>query len=217
MPPELTTHTLLRIAGPESLQTSRAPEAWVIDALRAAPWVVVRRAEVRRQAIPVGVRGAARAQRFAAWIDAGAVLEAATPERLAHARGWVRSARRGAIPALDALDAVEAIMRKCGLASDWGPVGGVGFELASGHPTATAVSDLDLAVRADRSMTVRAARTLVAALDALPVRTDILLETPRGGVVLAEYARSCGSVVLRTPQGPRLIDDGRLIVASAAL
>jgi phosphoribosyl-dephospho-CoA transferase len=215
MPPDLAVHTLLRIAGPESLQTRQPPEPWVVDALDIAPWVVVRRAEGRRHAIPVGVRGAGRARRYAAWIDAGAVLETVTPERLAQARGWVRSARRGTIPALGTLDAVEAVMRDGGFANGWGPVGSVGFELASGHPTATVSSDLDLAVRIERSLSVAAARALAAALDTLPVRTDTLLETPFGAVTLVEYARSGGHVVLRTRRGPRLVAAGWAADAAA--
>jgi phosphoribosyl-dephospho-CoA transferase len=207
MDPELAVHTLLRIEGPESLLTSQAPEAWAVDALRTAPWVVVRRAESRRHAVPVGVRGAGRSQRYAAWLDGDAVLETLTPECLAQARGWLRSDRRDTVPAIGALDEVEAIMCDCGLSDSWGPVGSVGFELASANPTATATSDLDLAVRADRSLSVAAARALAAALDGLAVRTDTLLETPCGAVSLSEYARSDGSVLLRTRQGPRLVAD----------
>jgi phosphoribosyl-dephospho-CoA transferase len=207
MPPEPGVHTLLRIAGVESLRTGRTLEPWVVEAIRGAPWVVVRRAEGRGDAIPVGVRGADRAQRCAGWIEAGAVLEAVTPERLAQARVWASSGRRTGIPALGALDAVEVIMRECGFADAWGPVGSIGFELASHRPTASASSDLDLVVRAERVLSVAAARALAAALGALSVRTDVLLETPVGAVSLVEYAGAGGSVVLRTRRGPRLVGD----------
>jgi phosphoribosyl-dephospho-CoA transferase len=199
-------HTLLRIAGPESLRFGESPlEQWVAEALGTAPWVVVRRAEARGDVIPVGVRGPNRAQRRAAWIDAGAVLETVTPERLAQTRGWVGAPRLGAVPALRALDAVEAIMGEQGFADDWGPVGSVGFELASGRPSATPSSDLDLVLRIERPLSIDAGRSLAAALDTLPVRTDVLLETPAGGVSLLEYVRAGGGVVLRTRRGPRLI------------
>jgi phosphoribosyl-dephospho-CoA transferase len=135
------------------------------------------------------------------------VFEALTPQLLASRRPWARSARRGTIPALRALDTVESIASQAGFAAAWGPTGSVGFELASGQPTATATSDLDLAVWADRPLPVAAARALVDALDLLPVRADVLLETPRGAVALAEYARSAGTVALRTAHGPRLVDD----------
>jgi phosphoribosyl-dephospho-CoA transferase len=200
-----SVHTLLRIAGPESLSFDEPPEPWVADALRAAPWVVVRRADVRGDAIPVGVRGLDRAKRHAAWIEPGAVRETATPERLALARAWAGSARRDTIPALGVLDAVEAIMGEGGFARDWGPVGSVGFELASGRPTATPSSDLDLALRLSRPLSLDAGRALVTALGILPVRTDVLLEKPAGGVSLLEHVGAGGSVVLRTRRGPRLV------------
>jgi phosphoribosyl-dephospho-CoA transferase len=209
MTPDLAVHTLLRVAGPESVRFGESPEPWVADALRLAPWVVVRRAEACGDAIPVGVRGSHRAQRCAAWIEARAVLETATPEHLARARGWAASPRRDAIPALRALDAVEAIMREGGLANCWGPAGSVGFELASGHPSATASSDLDLVVRAGQPLQRGHARALAAALDTLSVRTDVLIETPHGAVALLECVGATENLVLRTRRGPRLVAANR--------
>lgn len=204
---ELGPHTLVRIASADTLHSLEPLEPWVPEALRSAPWVVIRRAPASGGRIPVGVRGDRRAQRFAAWVEAGAVSDALTPQALASRRLWARSARRDTIPALRALDTVESIASEAGFAAAWGPTGSVGFELASGQPTATVTSDLDLAVWADRPLPAALARALVDALDSLPVRADVLLETPRGAVALAEYARSAGTVMLRTALGPRLVND----------
>ena len=70
---ELGTHALLRVAAPDVLQCDTPPPEWVVQELRRAPWVVVRRASVREGLIPVGVRGAARCMRFAAWLPPGEV------------------------------------------------------------------------------------------------------------------------------------------------
>lgn len=204
MAPSVAAHTLVRIGGVAALNASDAPP-WVSESLQRAPWVVVRRALCRDGLIPVGVRGAKRAQRFASWVSKKAIVQSMTPCALATLRGWASSSRRSTIPALAALDAVEHIMHAHGWLGRWGPTGSVGFELASGQPTANLHSDLDLALQLDRPPSVTDADVLVAALAALPVRVDVLLELSQGAVALADYVRSQGGCVLRTTQGPRLL------------
>ena len=203
MKPDPATHTLLRIGGPQALQ-GESP-TWGIESLQRAPWVVVRRARSCGELIPVGVRGELREQRYASWLAPRDILEIVTPRTLAHRRAWlqIEAVRRASVPALNALDQVETVMRAHGLEGMWGPGGSVGFELASARATAAINSDLDLIVEC----TTVDACALWAALAALPVRVDALLETPHGAVALQEYARSRsenGSFLLRTTQGPRL-------------
>jgi phosphoribosyl-dephospho-CoA transferase len=102
---------------------------------------------------------------------------------------------------------VAAIFDGHGMAGRWGPGGSVGFELASGVPAATPNSDLDIVLDAAASMARADAAALHAALSALAVRIDVLLETPNGAVALAEYASSAGAILLRSPQGARLARD----------
>jgi phosphoribosyl-dephospho-CoA transferase len=213
---EWAPHTLLRIAGPGAL--SVAPERrdrrevlpeWVCGSLQRAPWMVVRRAQVRDGLIPVGVRGESRQERFAAWISIRDVLECVTPHALASRHAGTHSPRHAGIPALAALDSVSTIMRAHGFHGVWGPTGSVGFELASGCPTATLESDLDLAVQLDSLPDLATARLLHRDLSQLPVRTDALLETPQGGASLAEYVRMPQCFVLRTAAGPRLVTEVR--------
>ena len=209
MPPESTpfaAHTLLRIDGAAVLTADTDLPAWVCESLERAPWVVVRRASSRGGLVPVGIRGDSRQQRFAAWVSEEATLEQVTPQLLASRRPWATSARRAAVPALAALDAVEKIMRQHALADYWGPGGSVGFELASGRSTATQSSDLDIVVQLDHAIRPIDADSLLSSLTVLPVRTDVLLEMPYGAVALSEYARG-ESFVLRTSQGPRLVKD----------
>jgi phosphoribosyl-dephospho-CoA transferase len=228
MPPELrapfAAHTLLRIDGAAVLTADTDLPAWVCESLERAPWVVVRRALAGCEAVaggkassrgglvPVGIRGDSRQQRFAAWVSEEATLEQVTPQLLASRRPWALAgceatcARRAAVPALAALDAVEKIMRQHALAGYWGPGGSVGFELTSGRSTATQSSDLDIVVQLDHAIPPTDANSLLSSLTVVPVRTDVLLEMPHGAVALSEYARG-ESFVLRTSQGPRLVKD----------
>jgi phosphoribosyl-dephospho-CoA transferase len=216
---EVTPHTLLRIAGVESLAADvQELPAWAPESLRRAPWVVVRRTPVCGSNIPVGLRGETRSQRIASWLPESAVLECVTIRQLSTTATWKHAPRRTQVPALEALERVAAIMRAHGFEYQWGPTGSVGFELASGCSTATERSDLDLALRLDRPLSVASACSLHSALAALPVRTDLLLEMPHGAVALCDYATSRGSFVLRTMRGPRLVrdlwSDGETIAAA---
>jgi phosphoribosyl-dephospho-CoA transferase len=120
------------------------------------------------------------------------------PEDLAARHRWQAREPR---PPFSALLAVEEILAAHRLR--WGPVGSVGFELASGVCCVTAESDLDVLARAPIPLSLQAARELHGALAAIPVRVDVQLDTPAGGVALAELARGGCGLVLRTLQGPR--------------
>lgn len=216
MHPELRTHTLLRIAGARSLLSGSPSPAsshrpahdqapsWVEQALMRAPWVVMRRECPTDATVPVGVRGAQRHERFAAWLPRSEILERITPESLVQRRAWVAAARRERIAALAVLDEVAEILRAHGLDEVWGPAGSVGFELATGYPAAHSNSDLDLAVQLPAVPCVALTRSLHGQLAKLAARCDVLLETPAGALALAEHAQGHGSFVLRTPQGPCL-------------
>jgi phosphoribosyl-dephospho-CoA transferase len=157
--------------------------------------------------LPVGVRGATRSQRAAAWVSAGAVQECITPQMLAAQQAWRQRRDFDIMPAVAALEEVAAIFDGHGMAGRWGPGGSVGFELASGVASTTPASDLDIVWVAAASVARADAARLHAELSALPVRIDVLLETPNGAVALAEYANSAGTILLRSPQGPRLSRD----------
>jgi len=213
---DLATHTLLRIATPEVLRSDSAPPPWLAPQLLRASWVVVRRAAAREGLIPVGVRGALRSERFAAWLRPDDVLESRDPLELAARCGGLGCTRIASVPALAVLANVAAAMRRLGLGSSWGPTGSVGFELASGHCTATAHSDLDVMIRTDQPLAGAVAAALLAELAALPARVDVLLETPSGGVALAEYASMRRPLLLRTANGARWVADPWAFEAAAA-
>jgi phosphoribosyl-dephospho-CoA transferase len=213
MAPEVAAHALLRIAGADALLWTDTPPAWAVASLARAPWVVVRRAR-GTGLIPVGVRGTLRTQRLAAWLHPGQVLESLTPLQLAARRAWRKSGRQALVPALAALDTVDALLRAHGLG--WGPCGSVGFELASGAAAASPASDLDVMIAAAMPMPPAAAAALLTALARLPVRVDAQLEVPHGAVALAEYAATRGALALRTVDGVRLVRDPWGAVTPAA-
>jgi phosphoribosyl-dephospho-CoA transferase len=201
------THDLIRLRQPMALTVDGSVPAWVEPALRRTPWVVVRRGYVQDGRIPVGVRGMTRPQRFAAWLTVTEIAERLLPEGLIGLPRVLEQTRRDAAPALAALARVAPLLALRG--HRWGPGGSVGFELATGVATATASSDLDVILRQARRLEPDEARALQAALAeaAAPVRFDALLETPRGGVSLADLAAAPTRVLVRTAAGARLAAD----------
>jgi len=200
-------HCLLRIDPACAVRSESELPRWVTEQLRRTPWVVVRRAHGCDGLVPVGVRGPTRAQRFAGWLPPGGVRACITPLQLAARRDWRGLARRAQIAALAALDQVEAIMARRSFAARWGPAGSVAFELASGCPTATATSDVDLVLELAAPLDVAVAAALYGELLQLSARADLLLETPRGALALGEYARGRVPFLVRTADGPRLLND----------
>nr|WP_196804871.1 phosphoribosyl-dephospho-CoA transferase MdcG domain-containing protein [Methylopila sp. M107] len=110
-------------------------------------------------------------------------------------------------------NAIALAQEATGLA--WGPGGSAGFELATGRPTLTPDSDLDVVIRTSALPPVAAWGPLSAALEKSPLRVDVLVETPSGGVALAELLGGGGEVHLRTASGPRLVPLAALLAEPA--
>jgi phosphoribosyl-dephospho-CoA transferase len=197
-------HDLIRLGAPSQLVDDSPRPAWLHASLVRAPWVVVRRAAARDGLVPVGIRGATREQRRASWLPASCVASCITPEELARRREWRGHPRTDSVPALRALDRAAELLDSAGLA--WGPAGSVGFELATGVPTATPLSDLDLVIRLQLPFCDLRARSTFASLQRLPAKLDVLIETAAGALSLAEVLGPSPSLVLRTTDGPRLIE-----------
>jgi phosphoribosyl-dephospho-CoA transferase len=195
---------MLRLISGVGLRCEESAPAWVSTSLARAPWVVVRRACGPAGLIPVGVRGSARAERFAAMLAPEAVAARVTPEDLSAERVWHHMPRARRMGPIRVLDAVDELFSSLGLV--WGPTGSVGFELATGVSAAGTASDLDVVVRAPEPCPLESAREIADHLNGLPVRVDAQLDVPVGALSLAEYARG-GRVLLRTPDGPRLTWD----------
>jgi phosphoribosyl-dephospho-CoA transferase len=113
---------------------------------------------------------------------------------------------RKAVPALKTLALVEKEFAEIDLS--WGPVGSVGFELATGDCVTTEASDLDLALFAPQRITRPIARDLWDTLSSLPAKVDVRVETRCCGFSLEEYAlRRSTKIMIRTPDGRQLVED----------
>ena len=207
------THDLIRVRSPAIVadMADCAVPSWVESALARTPWVVVRRGHIQDGKIPVGVRGMTRSQRFAAWLSIDKIAERRSPEGLVDG---VLKNRHASNPALVALLRVTPVLKRYGYR--WGPGGSVGFELATATPAVTASSDLDIILRQPHPLKSDEAQVLHTALmeAAAPVRIDAILETPRGGVSLAELAAAPNRVLVRTPDGPLLVTDPWTVIDS---
>lgn len=194
----MRTHDLLRLVGPGSIILDALAPAWVTTSLERSPWVVVRRGRIERGRVPVGIRGMDRSERTAAFVSIADVVDRVPPEAIA-----TRASSRRAAP-FSALAKIAPLLET----RRWGPGGSIAFELVTGIPVVSPASDLDIVIRADERLERDDAVALLALLHerAAPVRIDVIVETPRGGVALAELGGS-GSILLRTADGPRLQDD----------
>jgi phosphoribosyl-dephospho-CoA transferase len=192
------THDLIRLDDPAALVSGDEPQ-WVRTALTQAPWVVVRRAVATPGHLAVGVRGTHRHQRHPLEVAQAAAIEVLRPEDLRPATGSSASDT----PAITSLRTAMPLLDDFG--HPWGPTGSAGFELATGHPTTTLCSDLDLVVRLPKLPSANQIATLAAELSALSAHVDCQLDTDRGAVSLTELAGGPEQILLRTLTGAHLV------------
>lgn len=202
--PPWRAHDLLRLA---RLPAADDAPPWLRAAFAHAPFGVVRRAPYVGGRVPVGLRGATRAQRYGTWVAPDDIDATIAPEDLV-ARSPLEG--RDALPAFVAL----ALLRDTRSALHdfaWGPTGSAGFELATRHRAASAASDLDLLIRMPTrcgASVIRQLSELLARASSLAnTRIDAQLETPAGGVALAELATGKPRVLARATDGARLVAD----------
>ncbi|MGF6774405.1 phosphoribosyl-dephospho-CoA transferase [Paraburkholderia sp. GAS199] len=185
---------------------------WVRAAFERAPYVVVRRALTADGFLAVGLRGAQRSHRYGTWVKTDDVDDAVTPEALC---GREPPATRAGLPAFKALAALQRDWSQARTATEnalvWGPTGSTGFELATQVSAVSASSDLDLLIRTPAKLPLEHAAHLLTQLQTIAaeagVRIDAQLETPAGGVALAEWAANKPRVMARHARGPQLIAD----------
>lgn len=204
-------HDLLWGLAPQ--QVAADAPAWVREALTRHAPVVVRRAVADPGWVAVGVRGCARAERFATWMRVSEVRRRVCPEAVARAGRWVAHGH-GEWPALRALACLAPHLDAAGLR--WGVTGSLGFELASGLPAVHPASDLDLLIRAPQPWSRSWARELCNLLDSAPGAVDVQLETPHGALALREWANGAARVLLKGNSGPLLVSDPWAARRSAA-
>jgi len=195
--PEYLPHTLLWGATCLHLPAD-APE-WTHTVIAAGWPVVVRRASYQVGHIPIGIRGYTRCERYTSWLPASAVTHAIVPEALCNL-----SPQRD-LPPWQALAQLRPVLNAIALV--WGITGGAGFELATRIPVLHASSDLDLLLRTPQPFSRAQARALWAECQAAHCRIDLQLQTPSGGLALAEWAGHATRVMVKGAHAPRLLTD----------
>jgi phosphoribosyl-dephospho-CoA transferase len=201
---EFHPHDILKLKSEEDLICDSLLPDWVKESLSRAPFVVVRRAPLMKKLVPIGIRGESRSERFAAFIPYDKILETITPEQLAEKTTWEQNERFHCIDALQSLPHVSKTLSRFSV--KWGPTGSVGFELASNVCTAKPTSDLDLVVRTTNLLPLELAVDLKNQISKVEVRVDVQLETPKGAISLDEYSKGKSPVLLRTENGPQLVE-----------
>jgi phosphoribosyl-dephospho-CoA transferase len=183
-----------------------AKPAWVTSYMAGIPWAVVRQAIASEGLVAVGIRGVHRHERWGGFADLADVKKRLHPSQLF---SWLASPSRVGLPALAALFWLELQLDKLDRSQlDWGPVGSVGFELATGRQIVTATSDLDIALFAPTRFTRETARDLWSVMSGAPGKVDVRVETPYCGFSLEEYARGENEKVLvRLPTSRRFAAD----------
>lgn len=200
---ELRPHDLLRIKDITRIDFDSKRGDWLQEALILAPFAVMRRAPQEEKRIPIGIRGGSREQRLAGVTDSNNIKQYITPEELTASKGWRDNKHLNEIGIAKNLELIDGILSKEGFL--WGPTGSIGFELASGVTVVNKDSDLDIILRISQFISLPAARQLLDELLQVPVKMDILLETPEGAIALEEYAGNSSQMLLRTIYGPCLI------------
>ncbi|CAE6835781.1 Phosphoribosyl-dephospho-CoA transferase [Paraburkholderia domus] len=198
-------HDLLRL---RRLPQFDGEPAWVRESFECTPWAVVRRALAADSFVAIGLRGVERSRRYGTWVHVDDIETAVPPETLARRDPL---AERNALPAFAALASLQCDTAGALAGFVWGPTGSTGFELATQAPTVTLTSDLDLLIRAPERLSRNTAMQLFNHLQAIArhvgIRVDAQLETPAGGVALAEWAADKARVMARHARGPQLIAD----------
>ena len=198
------THDLLEIDANVFVSENASAPEWVEKILQESPFVVVRRGRARDLEIPIGVRGAERNQRWAAFCHPTWLKRILTPPQLL--TRTIPALRVDSAPALRALQVLKD--RWMDLDHPWGPGGSVGFELATGRHVVKPESDLDVVIYAEGKITREEARALHARTMNLSVAVDIRVETLACGFSLIEYSREDpAGILMRTPDGLVLGND----------
>jgi len=196
-------HDLLLLRSGIVTSAGVAKPAWMTSSPAGNLWVVVRRAMAPGGLVAVGIRGINRHERWGGFADLADVKERLSPSQLFF---HTASRTRIVLPALAALFWIEGQLGRSEL--DWGPVGSVGFELATGRQVITATSDLDLALFAPMRFTRDTARNLWNIMKGAPAKVDARVETPYCGFSLEEYAREgTKQVLVRLPASRQLAAD----------
>ncbi|CAG9297820.1 malonate decarboxylase holo-ACP synthase [Celerinatantimonas diazotrophica] len=196
---QFTPHDLVWIDTLDALHLTEVMPEWVKQTYRHNLPVVIRRDQNREGLIAAGIRGTLRSQRQACWIETKHIIKRVRPQDLIHEQYWQRYNWQH-------LPVVHSLMQlaKLNWPLPWGVTGSCGYSLATGSIAMRAQSDLDLQVLAPTRPHADDFKLILKATKNLPVRVDIQLETPAGGVALNDWLQHSEQVLVKSNTGPYL-------------
>ena len=181
---------------------------WARQIIADGAPAVIRRAPRDAASLPIGIRGVTKRERCATRVDSAALTRRLAPEAIVLEEDVVAADRCASLAAITAL--FSLCDELAGSSSTWGVTGALGYELATGAAVAHAASDIDIVVCMPERDALQL-ETLAGAArrcdEAHGVRCDIQLETPAGGVALADWLGEAARVMIKHDTGPYLSPD----------
>lgn len=164
--------------------------------------VVIRRDANQANLVPIGIRGAKRHQRAAAWVTPQAIAYRLTPSALLAQLPL----RQRYLPQYPALQAAISLANHT-WPWRWGITGSLGYSLATYQSWFNNDSDLDVTIEAPQPITQASLQAWQQFARGLPCRLDSQLITPNGSVNLSEWLSSARPVLLKSTHGVQLVTD----------
>lgn len=208
---ELNPHDLIKIKDYTNLNIDFSNYSWSLDSLKKSPFVVVRRAPILNKLIPIGIRGGLRSQRLAAFLPFSDINSIFKPTYIVEKKLWLENSHIKNTNIYFSIETIHKIFEEYNL--KWGICGSAGFELITKIPTITENSDLDIMIKieaADKLFSAASAKELCQKLFNIKVKTDVQIEISKGTIALTEYASETNPILIRTINGPRLINRRQL-------
>ncbi len=196
-------HDLIWIRSIQAISGFRELPVWVSDTFKPNIPLVVRRDIMKNDLIPVGIRGKDRAQRCGVFVCSKDIIKIVSPHMLLN-NLLLTEFSHFIIKTLKEFQVIFSQKWQ----EKWGPTGSVGFSLATGKKVFGEKSDIDILAQCPSFIAPKQAQNIVLLCDEWrPVRFDIVLETPFGGVSLKDWAKSdmTKKVLLKTGRGPCLV------------
>lgn len=199
---QLIPHDLIWIDTLDALHLPHAMPEWVQQSYRHNLPVVVRRDQNHEGLIAAGIRGTMRAERQACWIETDHIIKVIHPNDIINGQYWQQYD-------WNHLPVVKSLIQLAGMnwPQTWGVTGSCGYSLATGHMAMRAQSDLDLQVISLNRPQPDDFNVILKTIEKLPVRVDIQLETPVGGVALHDWLKHPEHVLVKSNTGPYLCSD----------
>lgn len=199
----ITPHDLLYVKLEDLIHLTDIPD-W-FDEKNDWDWVVVRRASLSDETIPVGIRGNERNKRHGCFVKESAINQVVTPTQLISDEflEGISTNRQQSFKIFQSFNLLKELLKDY----VWGIGGSLAYELVSKELTVKESSDLDVLVYAKSELDKQQIDYLYDVCQQLDTRVDIQIMTPFGGCSLLELHKGGKKVLLKTLNGPMLVEN----------